>query len=128
MLNAEDPSGHYLPFTTNIVVPGNSHPSYTSQPLRLITKDGRGCQGGIDPEACFAKKAVAFNDIEVKLLDLENDDPVEDALVELSSDNSDTDVLASARSNAKGVASFKNAANDYYTLRFKGDDTYLPTR
>jgi hypothetical protein len=128
MLNLEDPLKHYLPLSTTFVVPSTSGSVYRSRQIKLLTKDGAGCQGAKDSSNCFLQKQTAYNDIEAQIVDMESERPVEGVLLELSADNDDSMVLASARSDSKGMVIFKNAANDYYTLRFKGDGTYLPAR
>ncbi len=126
-LNISDANGHYLPTSRSFSVSQHSDSKMSIQTQKLLTSDGKGCVGAKDVNACWAAKQSKFTSIEVKAVDSDDLSAVEDIPVKLYSGVDGSKFVASKNSNDLGYATFENAAYDYYTVKFDGNDTFLPT-
>ena len=64
--------------------------------------------------------------MDVQVLDVEDNQPLSDINVVLSSGLTASKWISSQVSDNSGMSKFSQVAFDYYTVGFKGDDKYLP--
>lgn len=125
-INISDKSGHYLPATEKLSIPVRSSDNFVTEDVLLLTKDGKGCVGSPDVNACFAGKSLKYTSIDVLVQDEQTGKPVVGETVRLSSGQTGSKLIAQGKTNASGFASFPDVAYDYYTASFAGSDYYLP--
>lgn len=127
-LDLVDKADHYLPYAKSFVVPPTKSGVFENGEILLLTKDGKGCIGAADLNACFANKAVQFGRVEVHVLDSDSGEAVSDLAIQLLAGINGERLLASKNSDGSGKAIFENVAFDYYTFKFPGDLFYFPAR
>lgn len=122
-----DKANKYLPVNQSYTVPANSQSPYTTNEILLLTKNGKGCVGATDENACFANQQLTFTDIKVLVKDQADGKVLEKKIIKLNNGMNASRFIGSSTTNEQGNASFENAAYDYYTISFDGDSDYLPT-
>ena len=125
-MNLYDTANKYLPANQSYSVPANSKSPYVANDILLLTKNGKGCVGEADENACFANQKLSFTDIEVVVKSQADGEVLKDKVVKLSSGMNATRFIGSKTTNKTGNASFDDVAYDYYTVNFEGDTKYLP--
>ena len=128
VLNLNDNSNQYLPYSKNIIIPADAQNPYTVETIQLLTKSGQGCIGAADVNACFANQQAKFANVDVTVVDPETGNRIAGVPVKLLSGIDGTRALASNTTDSTGIAHFNNVAYDYYTVQFEGSANYLPAR
>lgn len=53
-------------------MPVHSPSPYQADELLLLTKDGKGCVGTTDPNACFASKTLKYSNVDILVKDADS--------------------------------------------------------
>lgn len=127
-LNLYDKDNKYLPTSRIYEIPVRSPAVYNADEIQLITKNGKGCVGDKDEDACFASAILQYTNIEAAVKDIETNQPLKNIQLKLYAGEDSNKYLSKQNTSENGYATFANVAYDYYTVKFDGDDTYLPAR
>lgn len=127
-LNLYDSADKYLPTSRIFEIPVRSPDKYNTDELLLLTKNGKGCVGSQDEAACFASATLQYTNIETMVKDAETNEPLKNINVKLFAGEDSNKYLSKQATSKDGYASFANVAYDHYTVKFDGDDTYLPAK
>jgi hypothetical protein len=127
-LDVLDKADHYLPYSKSFVVPGSTTGTFDGSEILLLTKDGKGCVGATDVNACFATKDVKFTNVQITVRDTDTGDVLSGIPVNLLAGLDGSRTLSAKNSDINGLATFENVAYDYYTAQFAGSLNYFPTR
>ena len=121
VVNLMDQNSHYIREEKVVTVPMKSGTSITTDPINLLTTNGKYCAGSPTEASCWNSKTVENGDVVVTVRDESNNALVEGARVELYEDPTfASSGTMTATSDSQGRAVFPNMGYDRYYAKYNG--------